>query len=143
MSLEDRFKQRLGAVERLRREGEDAKAQTHLQEAVREYLNDRHPFTVASAEYGLLVSYNGYNLVALAVVAHSGINSGEGLAQTHRIEIAQALNGLLLSPAPARILVVRNTPVKAAVVDVLADKVTDVAVWTTDELMRLDLPLQG
>lgn len=143
MSLEDRFKQRLGTVERLRREGDDASAHTHLQEAVREYLNDRYPFTVAPAEYGLLVSYNGFNLVALGVVAHSGISSRESLTQTQRTEITQALARLLLSPAPTRILVVRNSPVKDAVIETLVDKLADVAVWTTDELIHLDLPLQG
>lgn len=143
MSLEDRFKQRLGAVERLRREGDNAGAHTHLQEAVREYLNDRYPFTVAPAEYGLLVSYNGFNLVALALVAHSGIGSHEDFTQTQRTEVTHTLARLLLSPAPTRMLVVRNSLVKGAVIDALADKLADVAVWTTDELMRLDLPLQG
>lgn len=141
--MNDAFRHDLETVERFRRQGDYYNANGRLLEAVCKYLRERYPFEVSRSSFGASIHYNGQTLGVVAVVVHGLIKGRTKLEDIQRSEIAKVLSELNSSSAKLRMLVVRDLPIKHAVVRDLEDHLHGVEVWTTDDLSRFDLPIRG
>lgn len=139
----EQFQANLNVVERFRNQRDYLNANGRLVAAVAQYLEERYPYRVTPDIHGITVSYNGYELAVLGAVVHDVIRDRKFLEDIQRTEIREVISKLNKSPASLRLLIVRNRAIKAAILHDLNENLSGVEVWTTDELMRFDLPIRG
>jgi hypothetical protein len=141
--IERRFRDTLETVEQFIRDKDFYNAHQRLLSASRQFLAERYPYEVAATDSGASISFNGYALGVLSAVVHGLIRGRTNLEDIQRLEIGKVLAGLSACPAKLRILVVRDLPIKHAIIRDLDHELRGVEVWTADDLCRLELPIRG